>query len=93
VGNNLISHNYIYNTRYSGIFVGEYPPIYKGVFAGNNIIEQNEIHNVMQELNDGAGIYIVGNQPGTIVRNNVIHDVVKTDKHVFDYYLWRSLQN
>ncbi|MFH0833294.1 MAG: right-handed parallel beta-helix repeat-containing protein [archaeon] len=88
VGDNLISHNHIYDTSYSGIFVGEYPPISKGVFAGNNIIEQNKIHNVMQELNDGAGIYIVGNQPGTAVRNNVIYDVLATGNHIFDYYLW-----
>ena len=56
--------------------------------AKNNIIEYNEIHNIMQELNDGAGIYIMGNQEGTIIRNNIIHDVIKTKNHLYDYFLF-----
>jgi hypothetical protein len=47
----------------------------------NNIIEYNEIHNVMQMLGDGNGIYIRGAGPGNVIRRNYIHDLVaKTGK-------------
>jgi len=42
--------------------------------AKNNRIESNHIHHVMQELDDGGGIYTLSNQPGTIIRGNHIHD-------------------
>jgi uncharacterized repeat protein (TIGR01451 family) len=86
-GNNLISHNLIYNTNYSGISVGWRWDIADSP-AQNNIIEYNEIHNVMQELNDGAGIYLLGKQPGTVVRYNKIHDNLMTSFHLYP----RSIQ-
>ncbi|MBP1840073.1 right-handed parallel beta-helix repeat-containing protein [Formosa algae] len=42
----------------------------------NNIIEYNEIHNVMNKLGDGNGIYIRASGPGNIIRRNYIHDLV-----------------
>jgi hypothetical protein len=33
------------------------------------------IHHVMQILSDGGGIYTLGRQPGTVLAENVIHDV------------------
>jgi hypothetical protein len=42
----------------------------------NNIIELNEIHNVMQILGDGNGIYIRGAGSGNIIRRNYIHHLV-----------------
>jgi hypothetical protein len=88
-GNNLVSHNLVYNTSYTGIYLGGTPQIDKGVLIHDNIIENNEIHDVMRELNDGAGVYIAGGQqPGTIVRNNLIYDVIETKNHLFDFALW-----
>jgi hypothetical protein len=40
-----------------------------------HLITSNHIHHVMQILSDGAGIYTLGRQVGTILRGNVIHDV------------------
>ncbi|MDF7801640.1 right-handed parallel beta-helix repeat-containing protein [Pontiellaceae bacterium B1224] len=42
----------------------------------NNIIEYNEIHNVMQLMGDGNGIYIRGCGPGNVIRRNYIHHLV-----------------
>jgi hypothetical protein len=40
----------------------------------NNIIEDNDIHHVMEMLQDGNGIYISGAGGGNIVRGNYVHD-------------------
>lgn len=42
----------------------------------NNLIELNEIHNAMQILGDGNGIYIRGAGPGNVIRRNYIHHLV-----------------
>lgn len=40
----------------------------------NNLIERNEIHDVMQKLWDGDGIYISGTGRSNWIRENFIHD-------------------
>ncbi|MGJ8694673.1 MAG: right-handed parallel beta-helix repeat-containing protein [Verrucomicrobiaceae bacterium] len=42
----------------------------------DNLIESNEIHHAMQQLNDGNGIYIRGAGAGNIIRRNYIHDLL-----------------
>jgi len=42
----------------------------------DNLIEYNEIHHAMQQLNDGNGIYIRGAGAGNIIRRNYIHDLL-----------------
>jgi len=54
----------------------------------NNIVEYNNIYNVMKDLNDGGGIYVLGKQPGTIINNNIIKNVNKTENHLSDQYLF-----
>jgi hypothetical protein len=41
--------------------------------SANNRIAYNEIYDILQSRTDGAGIYTLGNQPGTIVDANHIH--------------------
>lgn len=56
-----ISHNYIRNSPNCGISVGwgwNYQP---NTTAKNNTINYNRIENYMQRLNDGGGIYTIGN--------------------------------
>lgn len=89
VDGTIIAHNEIFQLPYSGISVGwgwgeedagggAYENIpYRYVSptpAGANRIEANHIHHVMLKRNDGGGIYMLGNQPGTVVRDNHIHD-------------------
>ncbi len=66
--------NNIFNLPYTGISSGwlwnpDPTP------CRENRIEGNHIHHVMQVLSDGGGIYILGLQPGTIITDNLIHDV------------------
>ena len=44
----------------------------------NNIVENNEIHHVMQILGDGNGIYIRGTGAGNVIRGNYIHHLVSS---------------
>ena len=71
-----ISHNDISDLFYTGISCGwqwgYYPHITK-----NNLITKNHIYNLGQGfLSDMGGVYLLGNQPGTVVSNNLIHDVI-----------------
>lgn len=42
----------------------------------DNLIEYNEIHNVMEKMGDGNGIYIRGAGGGNVIRRNYIHHLV-----------------
>ena len=43
-------------------------------FSRDNIVEHNEIHNGMEVIADGNGIYLRGAGVGNIIRQNYIHD-------------------
>lgn len=42
----------------------------------DNLVEYNEIHNVMEKLGDGNGIYIRGAGANNVIRRNYIHHLV-----------------
>lgn len=85
-----LAHNLIHDMPYSGISMGwgwgeedagGGAPNYFQPFkydtptpAKNNRIEYNHIHHVMQQMDDGGAIYTLGNQPGTVIRGNHLHD-------------------
>ena len=71
VTHNTISHNEVCDNDWSGMSVG-----WGELEVGANVVESNHIHHVgRQMLGDMAGIYTQGVSPGTVLRNNVIHDV------------------
>jgi parallel beta-helix repeat protein len=71
---NSIAHNHIHDVPYGAISVG-WTWGYGPSAADHNQIEFNWIHDIGTVLSDLGGIYLLGKQPGTTVRNNLISNV------------------
>ncbi len=80
---NTITHNDIHHLYYTGISIGwtwgynndkQHNPVQHVTVA------YNHIHHIGQGiLSDMGGIYTLGEQPGTLITNNVVHDVQSYD--------------
>ena len=74
-GRNQIVHNHIHDLFYTAISVG-WTWGYAANQSKGNLIEYNHLHDIGKEmLSDMGGIYTLGVQPGTRIRNNLIHDI------------------
>lgn len=74
-GGNVISHNLIQDFYYTGISVG-WDWGFADTAAKNNIVEYNKIALIGQGvISDMGGIYVLGKQPGSVIRNNWISTV------------------
>jgi len=78
---NHVHHNEIYDFYYSAISSGWTWGYGRGLAQGN-CFEYNHIHHIGQRtdgdgrvLSDMGGIYTLGDQTGTVIRNNVFHDI------------------
>ena len=70
-----IEHNEVSYCNYSGISVG-FGWTGSPNAMNNNKINYNNVHNVMQTLLDGGGIYVLSNQyPNSQINYNYIHDI------------------
>jgi parallel beta-helix repeat protein len=74
-GTNRIAHNHIHDLFYTAVSVGWHWG-YNETPCRQNVIEFNHLHHIGQNLlSDMGAVYTLGPQRGTIVRNNLIHDV------------------
>ncbi|MDH6219588.1 RICIN domain-containing protein [Streptomyces pseudovenezuelae] len=72
-----IDHNDISDSPWAGISLG-WGWQSAANAEGDNSVSYNRIGNVVNQLCDTAGIYHLSNDPGTVINNNYIHDVVRT---------------
>ena len=74
-GTNRVAHNHIHHLYYTAVSVG-WNWGYQETPCRANVIAFNHLHDVGQGmLSDMGAVYTLGIQKGTIVRNNLIHDV------------------
>ena len=53
----------------------------------DNRVEGNLIHHYAKHMYDVAGIYTLGNQPGTLIEGNVVRDIY-TPGYAHDPHHW-----
>ncbi|MBQ3140997.1 MAG: right-handed parallel beta-helix repeat-containing protein [Clostridia bacterium] len=74
---NRFCNNHIHDLYYTAISVG-WVWGHAPSNSHHNLVENNHLHHIGKELlSDMGGIYTLGEQPGTVVRGNVIHDIRK----------------
>jgi hypothetical protein len=78
---NRLTHNLICDFHYTGISIG-WTWGYGPSLATNNTVELNHVHHIGVKsggdgpiLSDMGGLYTLGRQPGTVIRNNLWHDI------------------
>src|SRR6185503_7809154 len=72
---NRVAHNHIHHLFYTAVSVG-WTWGYRVSPCRAIVIEWNHMHDVGQGLlSDMGAVYTLGPQPGSVVRNNLIHDV------------------
>ncbi|MCB7129597.1 MAG: right-handed parallel beta-helix repeat-containing protein [Candidatus Brocadiales bacterium] len=78
-GGGLIANNLIHHTSHSGIYARHFPTAYGQEAQRRNqeqglIIEYNEIHDVMQMVSDGGGIFVRDDH--IWINNNLIYNIM-----------------
>ena len=81
-----IEHNTIHDVSYTGISLGWGWNRDLTVMKDNKV-HANLIYNYAQHMYDCAGIYTLGNQPGTLITENVVRDIAKPS-YVHDPNHW-----
>ena len=72
---NRVEHNDIHHGWYTGVSIG-WNWGYQRSISRDNVVAFNHIHHIGQGLlSDMGAIYTLGVSPGTVLRNNLIHDV------------------
>ncbi len=81
-----IAYNTIHDVSYTGISLG-WGWNRDLVCMKDNTVKGNLIYNYAQHMYDCAGIYTLGNQPGTVISENVVRDIAKPS-YVHDPNHW-----
>ncbi len=69
-----ISHNYVSDTGSYGITAGSWSNV-EEANDGNHLVEHNHVSYTNMIRDDEGGIAVYGLSPGSVVRNNLVHDV------------------
>jgi hypothetical protein len=72
---NTVAHNHVHDLYYTAISVG-WTWGYGPNQCKGNIVEFNHLHHIGKRMmSDLGAVYTLGVQPGTVIRNNLIHHV------------------
>ena len=74
----VISNNYVSGTYSYGITVGSWPNVEESI-DGSHLVEYNNVSFTNQGRDDEGGMAVYGMSRGSIVRNNLIHDVTPAE--------------
>ncbi len=74
----VVSHNYVTGTYSYGITVGSWPNVEESI-DGSHLVEYNNVSFTNQGRDDEGGMAVYGLSHGSIVRNNLIHDVTPAE--------------
>lgn len=89
---NRISHNDIHDFYYTGISVGWNWGLEPNR-TSNNVIEFNHVHDLGHGVMSDCGlIYCLGNSPGSVIRNNVFHDMWPYSKPALGWGIYLDAQ-
>lgn len=87
VNHYIVSHNEISYGEYSAVSCG-WIWGYESSETSHNEISYNYIHHIgNNSVCDMGAIYMLGVQPGTVINNNVIHDVTDREENGWGIYL------
>jgi len=81
----VIEHNELVEMPFSGISVG-WGWADRDNAARNNVVRYNEVSRVLQLMDDGGGIYTLSRQPGTVVAENHIHNLLRPPTPIAGIY-------
>ena len=73
-----VSHNYVTDTGGYGITVGSWPNVEETI-DGSHLVEFNNVSFTNKLRDDEGGMAVYGLSNGSIVRNNIIHDVTPAE--------------
>lgn len=83
----IFEHNEVCNMPYSGVQIGDQPGGYNDIGCKENTIRYNHFHHCSQLHDDGGGIYTLGgDQRGTVIAENYLHDINRS-KWAGDWYV------
>lgn len=89
---NRISHNDIHDLYYSGMSIGWNWGLQDNR-THHNVMEFNHVHNLGHGVMSDAGlIYCLGVSPGSIIRNNVFHDMWPYSKPALGWGIYLDAQ-
>lgn len=71
---NEVAHNVVRHVPWSGISIGGFFDDVSSPCHDNDI-SFNHIHNVVEVMSDGGGIYTLGRQTNTVIAGNIIHEI------------------
>jgi hypothetical protein len=72
----VIEHNELHDMPYSGISVGWGWADLDNA-AQNNLVRSNRIWDVLNKMADGGALYTLSRQPGTVLFENYVFDIVR----------------